>query len=121
VVAALATLYEWNICAVELARNRTPLVMLIRAYLDGQTFDGETIRLMGIAFEMALASFGGTPGCDDPVRAALAHNIIALAKGGDRNPERLCEGALKALNPPDPLLGSPPPAELPEGGQADEG
>jgi hypothetical protein len=28
---------------------------------------------------------------------------------------------LKALNPPDPLLGSPPPAELPEGGQADEG
>jgi hypothetical protein len=29
---------------------------------------------------------------------ALAHNIIALAKGGDRNPERLCEGALKALN-----------------------
>jgi hypothetical protein len=98
-----------------------PIVISIRAYLDGQTFDGETIRLMGIAFEMALASFGGTPGCDDPVRAALAHNIIALAKGGDRNPERLCEGALKALNPPDPLLGSPPPAELPEGGQADEG
>jgi hypothetical protein len=96
-------------------------MMSIRAYLDGQTFDGETIRLMGIAFEMALASFGRTPGCDDPVRAALAHNIIALAKGGDRNPERLCEGALKALNPPDPLLGSPPPAELPEGGQADEG
>ena len=40
--------------------------MPIRAYLDGQTFDGETIRLMGIAFEMALGSFSATPGYDDP-------------------------------------------------------
>jgi hypothetical protein len=35
--------------------------MPIRAYLNGQTFDGETIRLIGIAFEMALGSFGATP------------------------------------------------------------
>lgn len=93
--------------------------MAIRAYLDGQTFDGETIRLIGIAFEMALGSFSATPGSDDPVRAALAHKIIALAKAGDRDPERLCEGALKAVSPPDPLLGSPPPVEFPEGGQAE--
>jgi hypothetical protein len=46
--------------------------MPIRAYLEGQTFDGETIRLVGIAFETALGSFGATLGCDDPVRAALA-------------------------------------------------
>jgi hypothetical protein len=85
--------------------------MAIRAYLEGQTFDGETIRLMGIAFEMALGSFGATPGSDDPVRAALAHNIIALAKAGERDPERLCEGASKAV----------PPVELPESGQAAEG
>jgi hypothetical protein len=85
--------------------------MAIRAYLEGQTFDGETIRLMGIAFEMALGSFGATPGCDDPVRAALAHTIIALAKAGERDPERLCEGASKAV----------PPVELPESGQAAEG
>jgi hypothetical protein len=88
--------------------------MSIRAYLDGQTFDGETIRLMGIAFEMALASFGGTPGCDDPVRAALAHNIIAFAKAGDPDPERLCEAALQAVSPPDPPPRSLPPVELPE-------
>jgi hypothetical protein len=56
---------------MELARNRSPL-MPIRAYLEGQTFDGETIRLVGIAFETALGSFGATLGCDDPVRAALA-------------------------------------------------
>jgi hypothetical protein len=35
--------------------------MPTRAYLDGHEFDGETIRQMGIAFEMALASLGATP------------------------------------------------------------
>jgi hypothetical protein len=65
---------------------------------------------------MALGSLGTTRGCDDPVRAALARNIIALAKAGERDPERLCEGALKAVSPSGPLLGSPPPVELPEGG-----
>jgi hypothetical protein len=94
--------------------------MPIRAYLDGHKFDGETIRLMGIAFELALASFRSTP-CDDPLRAAIAHNIIALAKTGERDPERLCEAALKAVSPLNPLLRSPPPAGFPEGGQAAEG
>jgi hypothetical protein len=66
--------------------------MPIRAFLDGQKFDGETIRLMGIAFEMALWSLGNIriPGFDDPLRAALAHTIIALAEAGERDPERLC-------------------------------
>jgi hypothetical protein len=60
--------------------------MAIRAHLDGQTFDGATIRLVGIAFEMALGSFSAALGYDDPIRAALAHNIIALAKAGERDP-----------------------------------
>jgi hypothetical protein len=94
--------------------------MPIRVYLAGQTFDGETTRLMGIAFETALGSFGATLGCDDPVRAALAHNIIALAQAGERDAERLCDAALKAVRPPDPLAESPPPVELPESGQAAE-
>jgi hypothetical protein len=55
--------------------------MPIRAYLDGHKFDGETIRLMGIAFEIALASLRRTiPDLDDPIRATLAQRIIALAK-----------------------------------------
>ena len=68
--------------------------MPIRAYLDGQWFDGGhrfddvKIRLMGIAFEMALASLGATRCHDDPVRAALAHTA------GERDAERLCEAAL---------------------------
>jgi hypothetical protein len=70
--------------------------MPIRAYLDGQKFDGETIRQMGIAFEMALASLRATPDCNDPIRAALAQRIIALAKAGEHDAERLCQGALSA-------------------------
>jgi hypothetical protein len=67
--------------------------MPIRAYLDGhKKLDDEAIRRMGIAFETALASLGGTRGYDDPVRAALARSIIALAQAGEHDPERLCDG-----------------------------
>jgi hypothetical protein len=76
--------------------------MPIRAYLDGQKFDGETIRLMGIAFELALASLGPSRDHDDPVRSALARNIIALAQAGEHDPERLCDSALRAIRSPGP-------------------
>jgi hypothetical protein len=92
--------------------------MPIRAYVDGHQFDGETIRLMGVAFEMALWSLDPIPGLDTPLRAALAHKIIALAKAGERDPERLCGVALKAVRPPDRPGGIPTPTELPESGQA---
>jgi hypothetical protein len=72
---------------------------------------------MGIAFELAVASHrDAIPGRGDLLRAALAHNIIALAKVGERDPERLCEAALKAARSADPLLKTPSSAELPEGG-----
>ena len=49
--------------------------------------------------------------------AAVAQKIIELAKAGERDPERLCEGALKATQPVIPVLISdpnppPPPAGL---------
>jgi hypothetical protein len=90
--------------------------MPIRAYLDGHKFDGETIRRMGIAFEMALASLRATPDCNDPIRAALAQRIIALAKVGEHQPERLCEGALGQASPADPAAWR----GRPKGGQAGE-
>jgi hypothetical protein len=83
---------------MELGRNQSCFVP-IRAYLDGHKFDGETIRLMGIAFEMALASFRAAPDPEDPIRAALARRIIGLAQGGERDVERLCEGALAGGQP----------------------
>jgi hypothetical protein len=72
--------------------------MPFRTYLDRHTFDGETIRQMGIAFEMALAALGFTPGCDDHIRRTLAQSIIERAQYGERDPERLCEGALQAVS-----------------------
>jgi hypothetical protein len=79
--------------------------MPIRAFLDGHSFDGETVRLMGIAFEMALGSLRATPDHADPVREAVARKIIELAKAGERDPERLCDGALKDL----PKVSAAPP------------
>jgi hypothetical protein len=90
--------------------------MPIRPYLDGHKFDGETIRQMGIAFEMALASLRPTPDWNDPIRAALAQRIIALAKAGEHDPESLCEDALRAVSPAVP----PGWKGRPEGGQAAE-
>jgi hypothetical protein len=71
--------------------------MPIRTLLDGHRFDGETVRLMGIAFEMAFASFRPVPDHADPVREAIARKIIELAKAGGRDPERSCNEALKGL------------------------
>jgi hypothetical protein len=105
---------------MELESNRSRFCcfsMPIRVYLDSShKFDGETIRQMGIAFEMALASLRATPDWNDPIRAAFAQRIIALAKAGEHDPERLCEGALRAVSPADAFgwRGSP------EGNQAAE-
>jgi hypothetical protein len=68
--------------------------MPIRAYLDGLRFDPETTRLVGVAFEMALVALRHTDGVDPP-RDAVARKIIELAKAGERDPERLCEGVLR--------------------------
>jgi hypothetical protein len=69
---------------------------------------------MGIAFETAIQGLRNW-GVLDPPREAIAKAIIDLARGGERDPERLCDTALKACqaaiisdpNPP-PLPASPP-------------
>jgi hypothetical protein len=91
--------------------------MPIRHYFQGHRFDAETVRLMGIAYETALVALSQRRR-EDPLREAAAHKIIELAKAGERDPERLCEGALKAIQPIAPVLVSdpsplPPPASPP--------
>jgi len=77
---------------------------------------------MGIAFEMALVSLQRTDGSINPTRAAVAQKIIELAKAGERDPERLCEGALKATQPVTRVLISDPnPPPPPAGPQAPAG
>ena len=78
--------------------------MPIRAYLQGHRFDAETVRLLGIAFEMALVTLQRADGVVSTTRDAVAQKIIELAKAGERDPERLCDGALKATQRLAPVL-----------------
>jgi hypothetical protein len=66
--------------------------MPITPYLDGFSFDAEAKRVMGIAFEMTCVALRISR--TDPVAATVAKRIIELAKSGERNPDRLCDGAL---------------------------
>jgi hypothetical protein len=72
--------------------------MPITPYLDGYEFDDEARRVMGVAFEMARVALRIDR--TDPISERLAKSIIALAKGGERDPDRLCDGALNFLQTP---------------------
>jgi hypothetical protein len=67
--------------------------MPITQYLDGRTFDPETRRIMGIAFESALAALR-LADRSDPIVAIVAQKIIALAGSGETDLDRLCDQAL---------------------------
>jgi len=70
--------------------------MPISPYLKGQRFDTETHRILGLAFELTSIALE-IRGSDDEVRQAIAEKIIELAKTGERNPDVLCEQALKDI------------------------
>jgi hypothetical protein len=70
--------------------------MPITAFLDNGRFDPETTRVMGVAFEMVRVALGLAD------RGNLANEVVArrtfeLAKTGERNPDLLCERALKEI------------------------
>ena len=68
--------------------------MPIRPFLGDQKFDPETTRIINVAFEMARAAvkqnWGGVY-CN----RIIAEQIIELAKDGERDPDVLCEQALR--------------------------
>jgi hypothetical protein len=69
--------------------------MPIRAYLQGHRFNAEAVRVLGIAFEMAIVALQQGDGIVSPTREAVAQKIIELAKAGERDPERsLVKGRL---------------------------
>ena len=51
--------------------------MPIRQYLEGHRFDAETVRLMGVAFAMAVVTLQQRRRID-PLRDSVAHKIIEL-------------------------------------------
>ena len=73
--------------------------MPITIYLDDYKPDSETKRVMGLAFEMTRAALR-LEDRDDLAVTIIAKKIIELAKAGERNPDLLCEQALKDLRQP---------------------
>ena len=63
---------------------------------NDHSFGPEDIASLTAAFEAALASLGLTDR-KDPLTTAVAKAIIKLAKDGERDPERLRDGALRSL------------------------
>jgi hypothetical protein len=61
---------------------------------SGEQFDQETVRILGVAFEQVCI---GLRTGDDDVQQAIANKIIKIAKIGERNPDLLCERALKGI------------------------
>jgi hypothetical protein len=70
--------------------------MLITLYLDEGTFDSEITRVMGGAFERALAALRISDPSDH-IAAIVARRILALSKNGERNADHLCDQALASL------------------------
>jgi hypothetical protein len=63
----------------------------IRSHLNGQEFDAETIRVMGLAFEMALVALK-LADRGDLANEVLAQKIVELAQTGERSRDRPVDG-----------------------------
>jgi hypothetical protein len=62
--------------------------------LDDFDADPETKQVLRVAVERTRVSLGLT---DDLADGIIANQIIQIAKAGERNPDLLCEVALKKL------------------------
>jgi hypothetical protein len=82
--------------------------MPITPFLNGERFDAETRRVLGLALEMSCIALH-VGDCADDVRQAIADKIIALAKAGERNPDVLCEQVLKDIRGSGIEAAAPPP------------
>ena len=68
--------------------------MSITHYLDEFDADPETKRVLAVALQMTRVSLGLTDNLADGI---IAKQIVELARTGERQPDVLCEGALKTL------------------------
>jgi hypothetical protein len=70
-----------------------PLRLILQ---NDHSFAPEDIAILAAAFEAALSKLG-LVNRTDPMTTAVAELVIQLAKQGERDPGRLCEGAVTAL------------------------
>ena len=72
--------------------------MPIRIYLsNNHQFDAETVRLLGVAFEITRAALE-IDDKNEPARHAIATKLIELATSGERDPDRLAELVLASID-----------------------
>ena len=69
---------------------------IVRNLFD-TAFDPETVKALCDAYDRACTSLHDR-GQPDIVNEVIAERIISLAKKGERDPDKLCEGALVALS-----------------------
>ena len=75
----------------------TDTPMPIRPHLDGQKFDSETIRVMGLAFEMALVALR-LADRGDLANDVLARKIMDLAKGRRARSRTIVRGGVARVS-----------------------
>jgi hypothetical protein len=68
--------------------------MVFASYLGDVDGDAETNRVLDAALEMTRTALGLA---DDFANGIIARQIVEIARTGERNPDLLCEGALKKL------------------------
>jgi hypothetical protein len=68
--------------------------MSITPYLNGLEVDPETKRVLSAALEMTRVSLGLT---DNFAKEIIVKQISQIAETGERDPDLLCEAALKNL------------------------
>ena len=59
--------------------------MPVRPFLNGEQFDQETLRVLGVAFEQVCIGLR-TGDCDDDVKQAIANKIIVVARLASATP-----------------------------------
>lgn len=74
-------------------RRKGPSVGDVLQLFRDAAFDPETVKTLCAAYDKARASLHDK-GQPDIVNEVIARRIIALAKEGERDPDRLCAGAL---------------------------
>jgi hypothetical protein len=88
---------------IRLFRADAGLAMSVTSVFKNLAFEPETVDVLTSAFEVAwdrVRNSGSPLGMDDAAaatREALAKRIIALAQKGERDRNRLVEGALASL------------------------